>query len=357
MNKKFWQNKRIFLTGHTGFKGSWLTLWLKHLEAIVTGYALAPNTEPSLFDLADVAVGMQQSIIGDINDFNLLRSSLEKAQPEIVFHLAAQPLVRESYLNPLETYQTNVIGTANVLEICRHIPSIKVIVVITTDKCYENRETDHAYREDEALGGYDPYSSSKAGTELVVSAYRNSFFRKDEGRVKLGLASARAGNVIGGGDFSKDRLIPDFIRALVDNQPVHLRYPEAIRPWQHVLEPLRGYLMLAEALWHDPDKFSQAWNFGPYRHDVKTVAEIIDLLIHDFGKGSKTVDVIKHPHEAHFLKLDIQKAERELNWHPQLNIEQALNLVKAWYKTWLEGSNMLDCTLKQINNYTRNSIS
>ena len=354
MNKIFWQDKRVFLTGHTGFKGSWLALWLQQLNAKVTGYALAPDSTPSFFELARVAEQIHQSVIGNINHFSSLQQALEQAQPEIVFHLAAQPLVRESYLNPLETYQTNVIGTANVLEICRQISSIKVIVVITTDKCYENREIDHPYREDEPLGGYDPYSSSKACAELVVSAYRNSFFRHDDGFFKLGLASARAGNVIGGGDFSKDRLVPDFIRALVQHQPIHLRYPGAIRPWQHVLEPLRGYLMLAEALWQYPKQFSEAWNFGPAEGDTRTVGQIIDLLMADFGRGQKTIDTAKQPHEAHFLKLDIQKAERHLAWHPRLNIESALKLVKDWYQDWLNKADMLECTLKQINDYTRN---
>lgn len=351
MNPTFWKGKRVFLTGHTGFKGSWMSLWLHSLGAKVKGYALAPATTPSLFELAKIN-SLIESEFGNINDSAALAISLQNYKPDIVFHLAAQPLVRESYNNPLETYMTNVMGTAHVLEAIRHTPSVKSVVVVTTDKCYENKEWVWAYRENEPMGGYDPYSASKGCSELVTASYRNSFFDT----AKVGLATARAGNVIGGGDFSTDRLIPDFIRAIMNNETVQLRYPQAIRPWQHVLESLHGYLLLAEKLWDNPQRFSEAWNFGPYSQDTKTVAQIVDTLIHKFKRGTWRQDPGNHPHEAHYLKLDIAKAQTYLNWQPVLNIDAALSMIYEWYQTWNEKQDMLEFSLKQIQNFTRRGL-
>ena len=348
MTPAFWKNKRVFVTGHTGFKGSWLSLWLHSLGAKVKGFALAPATTPSLFELTKLD-SLIDSELGNINDYAVLAKSIQAYQPDVVLHLAAQPLVRESYDNPLETYMTNVMGTAHVLEAIRHTPSVRSAVFITTDKCYENKEWVWPYRENEPMGGYDPYSSSKGCSELVISAYRNSFFDTTQ----IGLASARAGNVIGGGDFSKDRLIPDFINAILQNKPIQLRYPNAIRPWQHVLESLHGYLLLVEHLWNTPQKYSEAWNFGPQGQDTKTVAEIVDTLIEKFQQGAWQPDTGQHPHEAHYLKLDISKAEALLHWHPKLSINEALSLIHEWYQAWNQKGDMLECTLNQIQNFSR----
>lgn len=348
MIPSFWQGKRVFVTGHTGFKGSWLSLWLHDLGAQVKGYALAPPTTPSLFHLCRLDT-LIASEIANIDDYNALEKSLCAYEPDIVLHLAAQALVRESYLNPLETYMTNVMGTAHVLEAVRKSASVKSIVCITTDKCYDNKEWVWAYRENEPMGGYDPYSSSKACSELVIAAYRNSFFNIS----KIGLASARAGNVIGGGDFSKDRLIPDFINAILKDQAIQLRYPNAVRPWQHVLESLHGYLLLAEKLWHEPGTYSEAWNFGPYTTDTKTTSNIVDTLIEKFKRGSWQQDPGNHPHEAHYLKLDIAKAETNLGWHPVLTIHEALTLIHAWYQAWIHKEDMLQFTLNQIHAFAR----
>ncbi len=351
MTPSFWKGKRVFLTGHTGFKGSWMSLWLHSMGAKVYGFALAPATDPSLFALTGLD-HLIDSHIGNICDGATLQTAMQKATPDIVFHLAAQPLVRESYVNPVETYQTNVMGTLHVLEAIRHTPSVKSVVVVTTDKCYENKEWVWPYRENEPMGGHDPYSSSKGCAELLTNSYRHSFFNTQQ----VGLATARAGNVIGGGDFSKDRLIPDFMRAIFQNETVKLRYPNAIRPWQHVLESIHGYLLLAEKLWSEPHTFSEAWNFGPYAQDTKTVAEIIDSLTHQFKQGAWEQEKGEHPHEAHFLKLDIQKAETHLHWHPTLNINGALAMICEWYQAWNEKRDMLEFTLNQINRFSR-SIS
>lgn len=353
MNPLFWKNKSVFLTGHTGFKGSWMALWLHLLGAKVKGYALPPNTHPALFQMLHLDQ-IIDSQFGDINNYTQLSQSMKESEPDIVLHFAAQPLVRESYLHPLETYQTNVMGTAHVLEAIRHTPSVKAAVMITTDKCYENKEWVWPYRENEAMGGYDPYSSSKGCAELVTAAYRRSFF---EGQRSMGLATARAGNVIGGGDFSKDRLIPDFIRALEKNESLSLRYPQAIRPWQHVLEPLNGYLYLAEALFQDPQTYSEAWNFGPRSEDTLTVSEIIDRLSKQWGLGSWQADAQPQPHEAHYLKLDIQKAETLLKWKPCLNIDEALLATAQWYQAWMSQIGMLDFTRNQIQRYQDRSLS
>jgi CDP-glucose 4,6-dehydratase len=348
MNHTFWKDKKVFLTGHTGFKGSWMSLWLSTLGAKVKGFALAPNTEPALFKLAGLE-RLIDSEIGNINQYDSILKAMRASEPEVLFHLAAQPLVRESYNNPIENYMSNVMGTVHVLEAARHIPSLKSIVVITTDKCYENKEWVWPYRENEPMGGYDPYSASKACAELVMASYRNSFFDTQ----KIGVATARAGNVIGGGDFSVDRLIPDFIRAIQKNETVNLRYPNAIRPWQHVLESLHGYLVLAEKLWNQPQEFSEAWNFGPYSQDAKTVAQIVEALISGFGQGAWQQDPGQHPHEAHYLKLDIQKAETHLDWHPVLNINEALTMIVDWYQALRGNQDMLQFTVNQIQTFSR----
>lgn len=349
----FYRRKRVFITGHTGFKGSWLCLFLHKLGADIYGYALNPPTEPSLFKLAHID-GFVSSVIGDIRDLNKLRETIQQVQPEIVIHMAAQPLVRESYIHPIETYQTNVIGTANLLEACRNIPSIKAIVNVTTDKCYENKEWFWGYRENEPLGGHDPYSSSKACSELVTSAYRNSFFSpKDYHEHGIAIASARAGNVIGGGDWAEDRLIPDFIRALLQKKQVTIRNPHAIRPWQHVMEPLTGYLMLAERLYSEGTVFGEAWNFGPDDNDAQNVEWVIKTICDLWGNdASYAVESNnQQPHEATYLKLDCSKAKVKLGWHPVWNIQKALQAVVEWNKAYFEGAEMKSITEKQIDEY------
>ena len=289
VSDNFWRGKRVFMTGHTGFKGSWLSLWLQSMGAQVVGYALAPPTNPSLFEVAEVGKGMT-SIIGDIRDLEKLRAVFTEHKPDIVIHMAAQPLVRYSYIEPVETYATNVMGTVNLLEAVRSTPSVKAVVNITSDKCYENREWVWGYRENEAMGGYDPYSSSKGCAELVASAYRNSYFHPDKYQQHgVAIASARAGNVIGGGDWAGDRLIPDILRAIVLGEPVHIRSPHAIRPWQHVLEPLSGYLQLAQKLYTDGTAYAEGWNFGPNEEDAKPVQWIVEKLTESWGEGSSSI--------------------------------------------------------------------
>jgi CDP-glucose 4,6-dehydratase len=349
VNNDFWQHKKVFLTGHTGFKGGWLALWLQSMGAKVTGYALSPPTEPNFFTVADVALGLEQSIIADITDAKTLRSAMQKAEPDIVLHLAAQPLVRHSYIEPVATYQTNVIGTLNVLEAVRATSSVKVVVNITTDKCYENREWLWGYRENEALGGFDPYSSSKACAELVTAAYRQSFLQS----AGVAVASARAGNVIGGGDWATDRLIPDFLRAIDAGQPLIIRSPDSIRPWQHVLEPLSGYLLLAEKLFADGEPYAEAWNFGSDDSDAKPVRWIIEqlvLLCHDLVWQC---DTAPQPHEAHYLKLDSSKAKQRLAWQPRWQLATALEKTVAWHEAWRQGANMRVISLAQIDEYGR----
>lgn len=353
MTPSFWQGKRVFLTGHTGFKGSWLSLWLQSLGVEVIGYSLDPNTKPSLFEVANVASGMR-SVIGDIRNFDLLAKTIKESKPEIVIHMAAQPIVRYSYINPVETYTTNVMGSVHLFESIRQVDSIKAVVNITSDKCYENREWVWAYREDEAMGGYDPYSSSKACAELVTSAYRSSFFNPTEySRHGIGIASARAGNVIGGGDWAIDRLIPDFIRAIVAGQTVVIRNPNAIRPWQHVLEALSGYLELAEALYSKGGEYAQAWNFGPNDIDTKTVEWIVRELVAGWGGGaSYTIDQLAaNHHEAHLLKLDSSKARILLGWHPQWDAAQTIDKICAWHKAHLSGADMKAFSLAEIAQY------
>jgi CDP-glucose 4,6-dehydratase len=352
MNLSFWKNKRVFLTGHTGFKGSWLSLWLQSLGAQVTGYALAPPTQPSLFERADVANGMT-SLMGDIRDGSALTQAMRNASPEIVIHMAAQPLVRRSYQDPVETYSTNVMGTVHLLEAVRQCTSVKAVVNVTTDKCYENQEWVWGYRENEPMGGHDPYSNSKGCSELVTSAYRNSFFNPHSYETHgVAIATARAGNVIGGGDWAADRLIPDIISSFARGNSVTIRSPNAIRPWQHVLEPLRGYLTLAERLFTDGSRFAEAFNFGPRDDDAKTVKWIVDRLVSHWGdNASWSLDSQPQPHEARFLKLDISKAAHHLNWHPMLNLEKALQLTVEWSRGFHNGMDMKEITTQQIHDY------
>jgi CDP-glucose 4,6-dehydratase len=353
MNPQFWVGKRVFLTGHTGFKGSWLSLWLQALGAELTGFALSPPTNPSLFEVANVAVGMK-SVIGDIRDIDILENSMIEAMPEIVIHMAAQPLVRYSYVDPVETYATNVMGTVHLFEAVRKTKSVKAVVNITTDKCYENREWEWGYRENEAMGGYDPYSNSKGCAELVTSAYRSSFFNPDEYKKHgVALASARAGNVIGGGDWAQDRLIPDVIAAFSAGRPVEIRNPKAIRPWQHVLEPLRGYLMLAEKLYMNGVDFAEGWNFGPNGNDARPVEWIVKHLAEQWGAGAKwSVDRGEHPHEATYLKLDISKAKSYLDWAPKLDLTTSLGMIVDWVQRYDHKEDMRQVTLAQIERYS-----
>ena len=352
MNPAFWSGKRVLLTGHTGFKGSWLALWLQSMGAQVVGYALAPATEPSLFALADVARGMT-SVIGDIRDLATLQGVLRRAQPEIVFHMAAQALVRHSYQNPVETYATHVMGTVHLLEAVRQTPGVQAVVNITTDKCYENREWVWGYRENEPLGGYDPYSNSKGCAELVSAAYRSSFFNPAAyGQHGVALATVRAGNVIGGGDWAADRLIPDILAAFAAGAPARIRNPHAIRPWQHVLEPLRGYLTLAERLVHYGPACAEAWNFGPADEDAREVGWIVQEMARLWGPGAQwQVDAGDHPHEAHYLKLDISKARARLGWQPALRLGAALQQITHWAQQQRAGADMRALTLAQIEAY------
>lgn len=352
----FFHGKKVLITGHTGFKGSWLSLWLQSMGAKVVGYALAPPTNPSLFVAANVADGMI-SLEEDVRDLSALVKVFEQHQPEIVIHMAAQPLVRYSYDYPVETYSTNVMGTVHVLEAARLAGCVRAIVNVTSDKCYENREWVWGYRENEPMGGYDPYSNSKGCAELVAAAYRNSYFNAsnfaDHG---VALASARAGNVIGGGDWAEDRLIPDIMRSIVQGKPVSIRNPHAIRPWQHVLEPLTGYLMLAQKLYEDGAAYGEAWNFGPSDEDSKPVSWIVDSLTKTWGEGATWVlDGGNHPHEAHYLKLDCSKAKARLDWHPRWRLEETLKAVVEWYRWHKAGKDMREMTLGQIAAYEGSS--
>ena len=349
MNPAFWKNKKVFLTGHTGFKGSWLSLWLQELGADLTGYALNAPTQPSLFECASVEQGMR-SIIGDIRDSDTLKAAMLQAQPEIVIHMAAQPLVRYSYLNPVETYSTNVMGTVYLLEAVRATDSVKSVVNVTTDKCYENKEWTWGYRENEPMGGYDPYSNSKGCSELVTSAYRASYFNDVKSQVAL--ASARAGNVIGGGDWAKDRLVPDMIVAFQAKRPVVIRNPLATRPWQHVLEPLRGYLTLAERLYEHGKDYAQAWNFGPYEQDAMPVSWIAQRLCEHWGDGVSWLhEQTEQPHEANFLKLDISKAKYYLNWEPVIRLDNALKMIVEWNRFAQNNLDYRAITCSQIRQY------
>ncbi|MDH2915647.1 MAG: CDP-glucose 4,6-dehydratase [Gallionella sp.] len=353
----FWKGKRVLLTGHTGFKGSWLSLWLQSMGVQVVGYALAPPTNPSLFEVAEVSAGMT-SIIGDIRDLEHLRKVFAEHQPEIVIHMAAQPLVRYSYIEPVETYSTNVMGTVNLLEAVRNTKSVKAVVNVTTDKCYENREWAWGYRENEAMGGYDPYSSSKGCAELVTAAYRNSYFDPEKCKEhSVAIASGRAGNVIGGGDWAEDRLIPDIMRAITQGKPVNIRNPHAIRPWQHVLEPLSGYLVLAQKLYEEGSTCAEGWNFGPNDEDAKPVQWIVEKLTQAWGEGACWVlDGGDHPHEAHYLKLDCSKAKARLGWHPKWHLDEALSAIVEWQRAYRDGQDMREFTQTQIHSFLGSSL-
>ena len=352
MNPGFWRGKRVFLTGHTGFKGGWLSLWLQHMGAELTGYALPAPTQPSLFDLAAVANGMH-SIIGDIRDGARLSEAMCNAAPDIVIHMAAQPLVRRSYADPVETYSTNVMGTVHLLEAVRRCASARAVVNVTTDKCYENREWLWPYRENEAMGGYDPYSSSKGCAELVTAAYRNSYFNDETfERHRTALASARAGNVIGGGDWAADRLVPDVLGAFSRREPVLIRNPYAVRPWQHVLEPLRGYLTLAEHLFAHGASYAEAFNFGPREDDAQSVEWVVRQLAAKWSESATwRIDGAHHPHEASLLRLDVSKAAHRLAWRPTLNLDAGLQLTVDWSRGCQSGQHPRDLTLAQIVGY------
>jgi CDP-glucose 4,6-dehydratase len=352
MTKDFYNGKKVFLTGHTGFKGSWLSIWLNKLGADVTGFALEPPTKPSMFELCNIDEKIK-SIIGDVRDRNALAEAMYEAQPDIIFHLAAQPLVRLSYENPAETFETNIMGTVNLLDAVRTCPSVRAVVVVTSDKCYENTESFWGYKETDRLGGYDPYSSSKACQEMVASAFCTSFFNAaDYSKHKLTIATARAGNVIGGGDFARDRLIPDFIRSIVDSEQLIIRNPHAVRPWQHVLEPLYGYLTLAEKIYSEGAAYSGAWNFGPDSENEKNVEWVINKIYGLWGKNKDfRVDARQNLHETNCLKLDSYKARRLLKFRTRFNIEKALEMIVEWTKAYLKGKNMYNVTITQIDEY------
>lgn len=352
MNPKFWQGKKVFITGHTGFKGGWLSLWLQEMGAIVKGYSLPAPTTPNLFEEAQVWSGMSTEE-GDIRDFTHLRQVIHDFKPEVVFHMAAQPLVRLSYDEPIETYSTNVMGTVYLLEAVKQVGGVKAVVNITSDKCYENREWAWGYRENEPMGGYDPYSNSKGCAELVAASYRQSFFNKDNYKQHgCALASVRAGNVIGGGDWADDRLIPDMLNAFSNNQRVEIRSPYAIRPWQHVLEPLSGYITIAEHLYEQGPEFSEGWNFGPKEEDAKPVEWIVERLTQLWGEDAEWyLSEGDHPHEAHYLKLDCSKAKMRLNWQPVWDLSTTLDKIVNWQKAWLNKEDMKEYTINEIKEY------
>jgi CDP-glucose 4,6-dehydratase len=349
MERAFWKGKRVLLTGHTGFKGSWLALWLQDAGAEVLGYSLAPPTEPSLFLLADLAAGMKH-VLGDVRDREHLLRVFQTFQPEVVFHLAAQALVRESYRRPVETFETNLMGSVHLLEAIRATAGVKAAVVVTTDKCYENQEWVWGYREDDRLGGHDPYSASKACAELATACFTRSFFpTESHGEHGVALATARAGNVIGGGDWAPDRIVPDLLRARSAATPLRLRNPAAVRPWQHVLEPLDGYLTLASRLYRDGPSFSGAWNFGPDDRDCRPVAEVVGTLARLLGVGLPwEQEPTAQPHETQALRLDCAKARRLLGWRPRLDLDTALAWVAQWFGDWNRGANVRAISLRDI---------
>ena len=350
VDASFWEGKKVYLTGHTGFKGSWLSLWLQNMGALVKGYSLDVNTNPALFSQANVAEEME-SEIGDIRNLEQLTKSMVSFSPDILIHMAAQPLVRLSYQEPVETYTTNVIGTVNVLEAARKCSNLKAIVSVTTDKCYENKEWEWGYRESEPMGGHDPYSSSKGCAELVTSAYRRSFFSAEQ---TVSLASARAGNVIGGGDWAEDRLIPDILRAFEKSEPVVIRNPLSTRPWQHVLEPLSGYLVLAQELFINGDEFAEGWNFGPKDEECKPVSWILDKMVEIWGgNASWSLDKENNPHEAGFLKLDCSKAASRLKWKPKWDLQFTLKSIVDWHQIYSNGGDIKKQCLKEINTYSK----
>ncbi|MBI5048523.1 MAG: CDP-glucose 4,6-dehydratase [Deltaproteobacteria bacterium] len=349
-----YQNRTVLITGHTGFKGAWLSLWLHHLGANVIGYSLKPPTNPNLFELCNLKDKLIH-IQGDVRDFGHLKDIIKEYKPEIIFHMAAQSLVRRSYHDPVETYSTNVMGTVHLLEAVRHVGGVKAVINVTSDKCYENKEWIWGYRESDPMGGYDPYSSSKGCAELVTNAYLKSYFNsgnyKEHG---VSLASVRAGNVIGGGDWAEDRLIPDCIKAVMKNSPIIIRYPDAVRPWQHILEPLYGYLLLAQRLCQDGAKFAEAWNFGPNDEDVKPVRWIAEHIVEMWGDNARwEIAKDNHPHEAHCLKLDCSKAKSKIEWQPRWDLKIALEKTVEWYKRYCNHEDMFKITMAQVQSYEK----
>lgn len=354
IEKAFWRGRRVFVTGHTGFKGGWLSLWLECLGAEVTGYALAPASSPNLYESADVARGLKESIFADIRDLNRLCGVIRVARPEVVIHMAAQPLVRFSYADPIETYSVNVVGTVTLLEAIRRAGGVRAVVSVTSDKCYENREWVWGYRESDPMGGFDPYSSSKGCAELATAAMRASFFHPAAwSEHKVAVASARAGNVIGGGDWAEDRLVPDLIRAFTTGRAAAVRRPEAVRPWQHVLEPLSGYLVLAQRLVEDGAAYAEGWNFGPEESDAREVGWLAKRVSELWGEGARCEgDRGVHPHEATFLKLDCSKASARLGWRPRWKLDRALEETVAWYRAFYRGIDVRALSVDQIEAYS-----
>jgi CDP-glucose 4,6-dehydratase len=351
-NRSFWKNRNVFLTGHTGFKGGWLSLWLDALGANVTGYALDPPTQPNLFEQVGVATAVR-SICGDIRDFPRLKSAIAECKPDVIIHMAAQSVVRRGYEDPIETYSSNVMGTVHLFEALRQIMQPCVVVNVTSDKCYENKEWAWGYREIDPLGGHDPYSNSKACAELVTSTFRDSYFSATgPGQVRITVATARAGNVVGGGDWTRDQLIPDLMRAFLASKPCMIRSPHAIRPWQFVLEPLRGYLMLAERLHMDGEQFASAWNFGPAEADARPVSWIANELSRLWGNHATwSRDSMVHPREANYLKLDVSRTGSMLDWYPVLSLSQALEWIVEWYRASQAGDDVRRLTQAQIERY------
>ena len=346
MNQSFWKNKKILITGHTGFKGSWLTIWLKKLGADITGFSKSVPTNPSLFETVNIEKDIK-SVVGNIKNYELLKETISKCEPEIIFHMAAQSLVIKSYSNPIETFSTNVMGTVNLLYAVKETKKPKVVINITSDKCYENNESLEGYREDDPMGGYDPYSSSKGCAELITKSFRKSFFSSNHEN-NIGLASVRAGNVIGGGDWAENRLIPDIISAIKNKENVKIRNPNAIRPWQHVLDPLNGYISLAEKVWDDQTKYSEGWNFGPEKNEAKPVSWVVEKFNELWKNKINWVIGNNELHEANNLILNCQKAKSRLGWNSKMNTETALKWTIEWYTKYFEGKNMMKVTEEQI---------
>ncbi|MEM7282999.1 MAG: CDP-glucose 4,6-dehydratase [Pseudomonadota bacterium] len=356
-DSEFWQGKKVLLTGHTGFKGSWLSCWLTRLGAQVTGYALEAPSDPSLFELLNLSDDMQ-SIYGDVRDLGHLRRVVTEGGFDLIIHMAAQSLVRESYESPVDTYATNVMGTVHLLQVARESEDVRVVINVTSDKCYENTESRVAFKESDAMGGFDPYSNSKGCAELVTAAFRQSFLSEDKYHSHgTGIASVRAGNVIGGGDWAKDRLIPDIMRGFLNNERVLIRNPHAIRPWQHVLEPLSGYLLLAENIWKHGSEFASGWNFGPLESDARPVSWIVEQLAKAWGEDAHwEIDGANHPHEASYLKLNVEKAQKALGYQPRLNLSDCLEWVSNWYRAYGEEDDLKGVTLGQIDRFERHGL-
>jgi CDP-glucose 4,6-dehydratase len=354
-DRAFWSGKKVLVTGHTGFKGSWLCLWLVSIGAEVTGYALRPPTEPSLYELGGIG-SMIHSVFGDVRDRKTLSLTVAQSDPDVIIHMAAQPLVRASYAEPAATYETNVMGTVHLLDAVRkaaHANKARAVINVTSDKCYDNKEWIYGYRETDVLGGHDPYSNSKACSELVTASFRKSFFPAEQyGRHGVSLATARAGNVIGGGDWAEDRLLPDCFRALLQGEVIRIRNPQAVRPWQHVLEPLSGYLTLAQRLYEAGTDYAESWNFGPDERDTRTVQWVVGELCARWGENAHyEADTSDHPHEAHILTLDCSKASRRLGWKPRWGLEHALDRTIEWIKAYRDGASMHDVCLRQLHEY------